>query len=94
MSIRVRAQESNGVINIRALMSHDMLVPDDDGGPHFIETVEVARNGNTAITANWNYTVSRNPFLQVEIDGSAGDTVSISWTDNKGESDSTEVEVR
>lgn len=94
MSIRVRAQESNGVINIRALMSHNMLVPDDDGGPHFIETVEIARNGTTALTANWNYTVSRNPFLQTEIDGSAGDTVSISWTDNKGESDSTEVEVR
>ncbi|WP_042799094.1 thiosulfate oxidation carrier complex protein SoxZ [Thioalkalivibrio sp. AKL19] len=94
MSIRVRAQESNGVINIRALISHDMLVPDDDGGPHFIETVEVARNGSNVLTANWNYTVSRNPFLQTEIDGSSGDTVSISWTDNKGESDSTEVEVR
>ena len=94
MSIRVRAQESNGVINIRALISHDMLVPDDDGGPHFIETVEVARNGSNVLTANWNYTVSRNPFLQTEIDGASGDTVSISWTDNKGESDSTEVEVR
>ncbi|WP_038040115.1 MULTISPECIES: thiosulfate oxidation carrier complex protein SoxZ [unclassified Thioalkalivibrio] len=93
MSIRVRAQESNGVVNVRALMSHDMLVPDDDGGPHFIETVEIKRNGEDAVTAHWNFTVSRNPFLQVEFDGSAGDTVSVSWTDNKGESDSTEVEV-
>ncbi|MFO7954437.1 thiosulfate oxidation carrier complex protein SoxZ [Thioalkalivibrio sp.] len=93
MSIRVRAQESNGVVNIRALMSHDMLVPDDDGGPHFIETVEIARNGDTVLTAHWNYTVSRNPFVQTEIDGSAGDTVSVSWTDTEGESDSTEVEV-
>ncbi|WP_038059476.1 thiosulfate oxidation carrier complex protein SoxZ [Thioalkalivibrio sp. ALJT] len=94
MSIRVRAQESNGVINIRALMSHDMLVPEDDGGPHFIETVEIKRNGTTALTANWQFTVSRNPFLQAEIDGASGDTVTITWKDNKGESDSSEVEVR
>lgn len=94
MSIRVRAQESNGVINVRGLISHDMLIPDDEGGPHFIETVDVARNGETMITCNWTYTVSRNPFLQVAMEGSSGDTVSITWKDNKGESDSTEVDVR
>ncbi|MGM0552545.1 MAG: thiosulfate oxidation carrier complex protein SoxZ [Pseudomonadota bacterium] len=94
MSIRVRAQESNGVVNLRALISHPMLVPDDDDGPNFIETVEVKRNGDDVMTANWNYTISRNPFIQIEFDGSSGDTVSISWTDTNGDSDSTEVEVR
>jgi len=94
MSIRVRAQESNGVINVRALMSHDMLVPDDDGGPHYIETVEVKRNGEDVLTGHWNFTTSRNPFLQIEFEGASGDTVTVAWTDNQGESDSTEVEVR
>ncbi len=100
MSIRVRAQEQDGKIGIRALISHPMDTGEetDDAGEtipeHFIQTVKVERNDETMVDAYWGVTVSRNPFLELEFDGSAGDTVRVSWEDNKGDTDSEEVEVR
>ncbi|MFP4081081.1 MAG: thiosulfate oxidation carrier complex protein SoxZ, partial [Ectothiorhodospira sp.] len=45
-------------------------------------------------TAHWGPGISRNPYLSFRFEGaSAGDTLRISWEDNKGESDSTEAEI-
>ncbi|AHE97000.1 thiosulfate oxidation carrier complex protein SoxZ [Thioalkalivibrio paradoxus] len=98
-TIRVRAQESGGIVTVRALMSHPMetgarkdsagnLVP-----AHYIETVEAEVGGNTVMTALWGAGISRNPFFQFQFSGSKGDTLKLSWKDNKGESDSTEAEI-
>ncbi|WP_019588932.1 MULTISPECIES: thiosulfate oxidation carrier complex protein SoxZ [unclassified Thioalkalivibrio] len=100
MSIRIRAQEQDGMINVRALLSHPMHTGDqtDDAGEtipeHFIQTVEAKRNGETMVTAHWNVTISQNPFLELEFEGSSGDTVEISWEDNQGETASESVSVR
>lgn len=98
-SIRVRAQERNGVVTVRALMSHPMETGTRKDGSgalvpaHFIETVTAEADNHTVMTAFWSATVSRNPFLQFEYAGTKGHTLKLSWVDNAGESDSVEVTV-
>jgi len=51
-------------------------------------------NGKTVLTAEWGPSVSKNPFLQFTVKGAkAGDKISISWRDNRGESRTDEATV-
>jgi sulfur-oxidizing protein SoxZ len=44
------------------------------------------------MNAQWNGTISKNPFLSFEFTGAKeGDTLKVSWVDNTGKSDSTEA---
>ena len=100
-SIKARAKMSDGVTTVTALVKHPMetgqrkdkktgkLIP-----AHFIQEVVCEHNGNTVMTALWGAAVSKNPYLSFKFSGAkAGDTLKISWVDNKGESDSTETKV-
>lgn len=99
MSIRIRAAERDGIVTVRSLMTHPMetgTAKDSAGNPippHHIQTVVAESGGNTVMTAYWNTTISRNPFFQFQFEGSSGDSLTLSWTDNKGESDSVETTV-
>ena len=100
--IKIRAKEKGGVATVKALMSHPM----ETGGrkdkktgqaipAHFIQEVTVALNGQDALTAYWSGGVSKNPYLSVKVSGAKkGDTVKISWVDNKGKSESGESTVK
>ena len=98
-TIRVRAQESGGVVTVRALMTHPMETgtSKDSAGnlipAHYIEEVTADVGDNRVMTAMWSATISRNPFYQFQFEGSKGDTLKLGWTDNKGESDSVEVTI-
>jgi len=53
---------------------------------HFIRNVVVAHNGTTVFQAQWSQAVSRDPFLGIRIrNARAGDKLSVSWTDNRGD---------
>jgi sulfur-oxidizing protein SoxZ len=61
---------------------------------HYITEVNAAHNGNNVLTCLWGPGVSKNPFLSFDIsDTKAGDTLTISWVDNQGGSDSAEVTI-
>ena len=61
---------------------------------HYIKEVTAEVGGRHVLTANWGPAISRNPYLSFEFTGaSSGDTLTLSWVDNKGESDSTEVQI-
>jgi sulfur-oxidizing protein SoxZ len=48
--------------------------------------VTAAHNGKTVLTAEWGPSVAKNPFLQFNVKGAkAGDKISVSWVDNKGD---------
>jgi sulfur-oxidizing protein SoxZ len=50
--------------------------------------------GKTVMNAQWNATISKNPFLSFEFTGAkAGDMIKVSWVDNTGKSDSTEAKM-
>ena len=100
-SIKIRAKMSGDVTTVKALIKHPMdtgLVKDKKTGKvipaHFIQEVTCEHGGNKVITAMWGAAVSKNPYLSFKFAGAkAGDTVKLSWVDNKGESDSAETQV-
>lgn len=101
-SIKMRAKVSDGVATIKALISHPMdtgLVKDKKTGDtipaHFIQEVVCQHKGTTVMTANWGAAISKNPYLSFRFKGAAaGDTVSLSWVDNKGEKDSADATIK
>jgi sulfur-oxidizing protein SoxZ len=94
-SIKVRASEKDGVTTVKALMTHPMETgarKDSKTGQvipaHFIQEVVCKHKGNTVMTAEWSGGVSKNPYLSFKFTGAAkGDELELTWTDNKGESD-------
>ena len=96
--MRIRAQSAGDKTTVRVLMSHEMetgLRKDAAGKAipaWFIQDVSAALNGKTVMTAQWGASISKNPFLQFSIKGAkAGDKVSVTWTDNKGDKRSDEA---
>jgi len=100
-SIKIRAKVDGDVTTVKALISHPMdtgMVKDKKTGKlipaHFIQEVTCEHNGNNVLTALWGGAVSKNPYLSFRFKGAkAGDSLKLSWVDNKGESDSTETKV-
>jgi sulfur-oxidizing protein SoxZ len=101
-SIKVRAKVKGGVANVKCLISHPMetgfrkdkktgkLIP-----AHFIQEVHCESAGKSVLNAEWNGSISRNPFLSFAFKGAkSGDSLKISWVDNKGESDSIETTLK
>ena len=100
-SIKMRAKIKDGVTTVKVLISHPMdtgLVKDKKTGEkipaHFIQEVVCKHKDNTVMTANWGAAISKNPYLSFNFKGAAaGDTISLSWVDNKGEKDSADVAI-
>ena len=98
--MRIRAQASGDKATVRVLMSHEMesgqrkdaagkLVP-----AWFIQEVTASLNGKPVLSAEWGPAVSKNPFMQFAIKGAkAGDKVSVTWKDNKGDTRTDEATV-
>ncbi len=92
--IKIRAKAKDGIAQVKALMPHPMesgarrdaetneLVP-----AHYITDVVCEHNGEVVMTAYWGPAISRNPYVSFEFKGAnPGDTIKISWNDNKGDS--------
>ena len=101
-TIKIRAQMKGGKTEVKALIKHPMetgLVKDKKTGEkipaHFIQEVVCEHNGNKVLSADWGIAVSKNPYISFRFSGaSAGDTVKVSWKDNKGDSDMTEGKIK
>jgi len=100
-TIKIRAHEIDGQVTVKSVINHPMengqrkikktgkKVP-----PHYIREVIVSRNRRIVMEAFWGKSISRNPFLSFEIAGRKGDSITISWLDNRGNSDSATAKVR
>lgn len=98
--MRIRAKAENGVTTVRALMAHVMETgqrKDGAGNPipaHYITDVEASHNGKTVLKALWGTAVAQNPFLSFKFKGgAAGEKVSLTWKDSKGESRTDEATI-
>ena len=98
--MRIRAQAAGDKTTVRVLMSHEMETGQrkDSAGKvipaWFIQEVTAAHNGKQVLSAEWGPSVAKNPFLQFNVKGAkAGDKISVSWTDNKGDKRSDEATV-
>ncbi len=100
-TIRAQAQlGQNGLTTVKLVIKHPMIIERVDAKtgqtihPHFIEELNIVHAGEALVDAAWGQAVSANPFFQFSFTGAnAGDNISISWRDNRGESDSTQVQV-
>ena len=100
-TIKIRAKSKDGVTTVKALMTHPMETgarKDKKTGEaipaHFIQEVTCESGGKKLITAYWSGGVSKNPYLSFKFaGGNKGDTLTLSWVDNKGESDSADATI-
>ncbi|MBC7940162.1 MAG: thiosulfate oxidation carrier complex protein SoxZ [Chitinophagaceae bacterium] len=98
--MRIRAQTAGDKATVRVLMSHEMETGQrkDPAGKTipawFIQEVTAMHNGKQVLSAEWGPSVAKNPFLQFNVKGAkAGDKISITWTDNKGDKRTDEATV-
>jgi sulfur-oxidizing protein SoxZ len=101
-SIKIRAKVKGDEAQVKCLISHPMetgLRKDKKSGKlipaHFIQEVNCEHGGKNVMNAQWNGTVSKNPFLSFKFTGAkSGDMIKVSWVDNTGKSDSTEAKMK
>jgi sulfur-oxidizing protein SoxZ len=101
-SIKLRAKAKDGVATVKCLISHPMetgLRKDKKSGKmipaEFIQEVTCEHGGKTVLGAEWGSAISKNPFLSFKFSGAkSGDSIKISWVDNKGASDSLEGKIK
>ncbi|WP_114638475.1 thiosulfate oxidation carrier complex protein SoxZ [Polynucleobacter necessarius] len=97
--MRIRAAESNGVVDVKILMKHDMESGQrkDSAGKlipaWFISTVTVKAQGKEVFAAEFGSAVSKDPFLSFKYKGSKGDKLTVSWIDTKGDKRTDEATV-
>jgi len=100
--IKMRTKLKGEVTEVKALISHPMesgrrkdkatgkFVP-----AHFIQEVVCTWQEKEVMKALWSGGVSKNPYIAFRFKGAEkGDTVRLSWTDNKGENGSAETEIK
>lgn len=99
--MRVKASERNGSVIVKMLMQHPMETgrrKDSDGNlvpGHYITEVEAVHNGERVYHSELGPAVSKDPYLAFTFTGAgSGDTFTVSWVDNKGESETTDVSIR
>jgi len=98
--MKIRATLQGDTADVRVLMLHPMETGQrrDAKGQivplHFIQSVVITHNGKPVLDAQWSQAVSRNPFLGVRVKGAkAGDKITVTWTDNKGDKRTDETTV-
>jgi sulfur-oxidizing protein SoxZ len=91
MAIAMRVRAGSG--EIKVLMTHPSengLRKDAKSGQlvpaHFVKNVIVAVNGKTVLDGQWGGGVSKDPYLGFKVKGlKAGDKVTVTAEDNKGD---------
>ena len=98
--MKIRAAAKDGVTTVRVLMAHEMETgqrKDASGAviPAWHITEIVAKCGDrTVLEAQWGPAISKNPYLQFAFKGGKkGDKVTVTWTDNKGDTRTDEATI-
>lgn len=90
--MKIRAAAKDGVTEVKVLMSHEMETgfrKDASGNAipaWFIAEVSAKLDDKVVMQAQWGPSVSKNPFLAFKIKGGkAGDKITVTWVDSKGD---------
>ena len=91
-SVKIRAKAKGDMVVIKALWSHPMetgLRKNKDTGElipaNFINHIKCESAGKEIMNADWNATISKDPYLSFSYKGNKGDEFKISWADSTGE---------
>ncbi|MBX6393713.1 MAG: thiosulfate oxidation carrier complex protein SoxZ [Burkholderiales bacterium] len=98
--MKIRAKLEGDVAEVRVLMAHPMETGQrkDANGQvipmHFIKDIRAELNGKPVFEAAISQAVSRNPVFAFKIKGAkAGDKLSITWVDNRGDTRTDSIEL-
>ena len=98
--MKIRATLKGDTADVRVLMNHPMETGQRKDGVgtiiplHFIQEVTVKLNGRTVVEGQIGQAVSRTPVFSFRVKGAkSGDTVEISWLDNKVATNKTETAI-
>jgi sulfur-oxidizing protein SoxZ len=98
--MKIRASLRDGVADVRVLMAHEMETgqrKDASGNlvaAWHITEVTATLNGTPVLKVQWGPAISKNPYLSFKVKGAkSGDTISVTWTDNKGDKRTDEAKV-
>jgi len=90
---RMKTKASGGVAEVLVLVNHPMETgnrKDKKTGKkipaHYIKNMTFKKNGKAFADANLGPAVSKNPLVSVRVAAKAGDKITVSWSDSKGES--------
>jgi sulfur-oxidizing protein SoxZ len=99
-SIKLRAKAKKGMVTVKALINHPMetgLRKDSKTGKaipaHYIQQLTAKSGTKSVLDAVWGGAVSANPYLSFSYDGAPGDSLTLAWADNLGNSDTTTISV-
>lgn len=100
--MKIRAWADGGKATVKAIVFHPMETgsrKDKASGKvipaHYITEMKCEHNGKTVLTCLWGPGVSKNPFLSFSLNNAkAGDTLKLSWVDNKGETEAAEETIK
>jgi len=100
-SIKLRAKSKKGIVTVKCLMNHPMetgLRKDKKTGKmipaHHIQEVMAKAGDKAVLDAVWGGAISKNPYLSFKYNGGKGGSITLSWVDNKGNSDSVTGKVK
>ncbi len=96
-----KAAKKGDLIQIKSLIKHPMesgLRKDKATGKpipaHFIEKVVVNYGGKDILKSTWTGAISKNPYFAFYVKAEASGPLTITWTDNKGESFSASAKIK
>jgi len=99
-SFKLRAKAQKGVVTVKALINHPMetgLRKDSKTGKaipaHYIQQLTAKSGARSVLDAVWGGAVSTNPYLSFSYNGVSGDSLTLAWADNLGNSDTTTVSI-
>lgn len=98
---RIRTKTQDGATEVLVLVSHPMETGQrvdpktkEKIPAHFIQKMTFTLDGKEVAVANLGVAVSKDPLVGVKIKGAkAGAKVKVTWSDNKGESNTAEATV-
>jgi sulfur-oxidizing protein SoxZ len=98
--MKVKAVATNELTSVKLLIPHPMETGrrKDQSGTivpaHYITEVMAEHKGEAVFHAEFGPGVSRDPYLSFEFIGAkAGETLTISWVDNKGGSEKSDFPI-
>ena len=99
-TIRVRATSKDDITEVQVLIQHPMdsgFVKDSKGDlipAHFIQKLTFEHDGKAVFAADWGGGISKDPYVKFSFKGGKkGDELKVSWSDNKGATDSTTAKI-
>lgn len=99
---QIRAQMKEGAAEVRVRVTHPMETGQrvnpqtkEKIPAHYIQKMTFAVNGKQVAVTDLGPAISKDPLVGVRLKGAkAGDKVTVTWNDNKGESGTAEAVIK